>query len=102
MIRGVHHPWLHREHLKVPHTKPFETAIMNDNDDKFRIIGKFMRSGVYCSNKVIHITIKDAIEAKRRNEKKRGVLLRVYQCEKCKCWHITSQPTKGNNYRELI
>jgi hypothetical protein len=60
-----------------------------------------MRSGVFCGNKVIHLTREDAIKSKLRNEKKRGVSLRVYTCKRCSCWHLTSQPTKGINKREL-
>jgi len=61
-----------------------------------------MRSVSFCSKKIIYITEEIAISAKANAEKRSGVSLRVYQCEKCKCWHLTSQPTKGNNRRELV
>ncbi len=61
-----------------------------------------MKSVSFCSNKIIYFTKEEANRAKENAERRRGVSLRVYQCEKCKCWHLTSQPTKGNNRRELV
>ena len=61
-----------------------------------------MKSVSFCSNKIIYFTKEEANRAKENAERRRGVSLRVYQCEKFKCWHLTSQPTKGNNRRELV
>jgi len=54
------------------------------------------------TRKVIHLTEERAKEEKARMQKERGVMVRVYQCDNCKLWHVTTQPSKNNNRRELI
>lgn len=51
--------------------------------------------------KRIYFDEEEAFQKKRQCEGERGVALFIYQCEKCKMWHLTSQPEKGNNQREL-
>ena len=44
----------------------------------------------------------DGIRAKRRMEATYGVKFRLYKCETCKMWHVTSQTAKENFRRELL
>ena len=44
----------------------------------------------------------DAIRVKRHMEARHGVKFRLYKCETCKMWHVTSQPEKKNFRRELL
>ncbi len=39
---------------------------------------------------------------KRHMEATHGVKFRLYKCETCKMWHVTSQPEKENFRRELL
>jgi len=43
-----------------------------------------------CEEKKLYITEHEAILGKLRTERKRKVRLRVYNCDKCKGWHLTS------------
>lgn len=54
------------------------------------------------TRKVIHFTKEEANKEKARMQKERGVMVRVYQCDNCKLWHVTTQLSKNNNRRELI
>ena len=54
------------------------------------------------TRKVIHFTEEEAKKEKARMQKERGVMVRVYQCDNCKLWHVTTQLSKNNNRRELI
>lgn len=51
--------------------------------------------------KIIYFSEEAAYQKKRQCESERGVALFIYNCEVCKQWHLTSQPEKGNNRREL-
>ena len=53
------------------------------------------------TRKVIHFTEEQAKQEKARMQKERGVQVRVYQCDTCKLWHVTTQLSKKNNRREL-
>ena len=44
----------------------------------------------------------EAHRVRRRMEAKNGVKFKVYKCETCKMWHITSQPEKDDFRRELL
>lgn len=43
-----------------------------------------------CAGKRQHKTFESALEGKRRGEAKRGVALRIYRCDLCLNWHLTS------------
>jgi len=44
----------------------------------------------------------EAHRVRRRMEARNGVKFKVYKCETCKMWHITSQPDKDDFRRELL